>query len=67
MHCTSKALRSAGRGGRSQDILDGNDIKNRLSVVKLVNYLRVNRFELSCITHIIGIIDDIYIGNHVYN
>jgi hypothetical protein len=28
----------------TQDMLDGNDIKNRLFVVKLVTYLRANRF-----------------------
>ncbi len=28
----------------TQDMLDGNDIKNRLFVVKLVNYLWANRF-----------------------
>ena len=31
----------------TQDMLDGNDIKNRLFVVKLVNYLRANRFQPS--------------------
>jgi hypothetical protein len=44
----------------TQDMLDGNNIKNRLFVVKLVNYLRANRSQPSCIIqwhiHIIKII-----------
>ncbi len=39
-----------------QDILNGDDIKNGLPVVKLVYNLRANRFQPFCDTNIISII-----------
>jgi hypothetical protein len=45
----------------SQDILNGDDIKNGLSVVKLVYNLRANRFQPSCNTKLMSIISIIAI------